>query len=218
MKEIFVFGTSNFSQMLAYYEEEQYDTKISGYTLNKEYINGDEVLSYPLVPFEELVRQNENVSILIGIGYNRMNNMRKEIYKQVKEAGIQILSFVHPTSVIADNVSLGEGTIIMANTVIEPFVKMGDGNIFWSNVMITHNNYIGDFNFFGAGCVVAGECEIGSCCFFGTNSTVRNNLKISDRTLVGAGAYLDCNSNEGSVIVPHKSVMLENKISDDIRI
>ena len=151
------------------------------------------------MPFEDLIWHKENISILIGIGYNNMNNIRKKVYRQVKNAGFEICSFIHPSSVIADNVSLGEGSIVMANTIIEPFVKIGDCNIFWSNAVITHNNNIGNFNFFGAGCTIAGECEIGDCCFFGTNATVRNNIQISDKTLVGAGTYINCNTLKGEV-------------------
>jgi len=96
-----------------------------------------------------------------------MNNLRKKIYQMVKSNNFKVDSFIHPTARVANNVVLGESTIVFENSVIQPFVKMGVCNIVWSNTTIAHNAEIGNFNFFSAGCTISGDTKITNNCFFG---------------------------------------------------
>lgn len=213
MKQIYIFGTSCFSQILRYYEEELLNNFIAGYTLNKKYIIGDEKLDAPLVPFEELIDQKDNTSILIGIGYNEMNEIRKKVYRQVKDYGFEILSFIHPSAVVASNVKLGESSIILENAVVQPFVKIGNCNILWSNATIAHHANIEDYNFFASGSIIAGNVNVCSNCFFGANSTVRNGVHVASYSLIGAGSYISKDTVEEGVYSTIGTVPRESKSS-----
>lgn len=170
-----------------------------------------------LISFEKLETYyppNE-VEVILGIGYSQMNDVRKKMFFACKKRGYNIASFVHPTAVVSKDIVLGEGNIILENTVIQPFVEIGAGNLFWHNVKIAHDDKIGSFNTFAQNTSVAGVVNIGNNCFFGNSSIILNRKNIADYTLVGAGAICKADTNPYDVIVPAKGVVLEHRKSID---
>ena len=97
------------------------------------------------------------------------------------------------------------------NVTVGAFCKIGTGNIFYPCSHLAHHSKVGDYNFFAISCSIAGLVEIGNQCFIGNNSSTKNGICLSDRTLVGAGAYVSGDTKEGDVIVPVRSVTLEKK-------
>lgn len=146
-----------------------------------------------------------------------MNNIRKQVHLWLKEHNIEILSYVHPSAVIAQNAVLGEGNIIMEHVTVQPFTKLGDCNILWNGVNISHYDNIGNYNYLAPGVTMAGYVNVGNCCFLGTNCIVKNKAVITDEILVGAGAYVYKNLNDKQVFVPQRGIVLD-KTSDEIKI
>ncbi len=97
----------------------------------------------------------------------------------------------------------------------EQNVRIGKGNHFEMGVTVSHDCKIGDFNFFAPGAVLCGDIKIGKGSFIGANSTLRNSITIVDYVLVGAGAYVDRSIASEKVIVPSRSMILDNKTSED---
>ncbi|HYE10131.1 MAG TPA: acetyltransferase [Patescibacteria group bacterium] len=217
-KKIVIFGNTKFAEMIRYYIETETDDTIIGYTVDREFIEKSAIEGVELVPFEVIdsLYSKEEVKILPVIGYNRMNNIRKDIFNRIKSKGYEVASFVHHTAKIAQNCKLGEGNIFLENTLVQPFVSIGSGNVFWSNVNISHHTSIGNYNFFAPSASISGNVKIENNCFVGNNSTIKNEVIISDFTLIGAGAYISKNTKEYSIVVPAKSQLLVNKSSMDI--
>lgn len=216
MKKCIVFGTTYFSEMLQYYLEKYYEIKVVGYTVDKEYFEKSILGGKRVVPFdnvEDIFDPSEH-SIMIGIGYNKMNNLRKLKMNEAKRKGFAIQSFIHPSSTF-ENVSLGEGNIVFENVTMSYGVKVGDGNIFWNGCNISHHTEIGDYNFFAPSSVLAGKVKVKNNCFVGINASIRGNRVLEDYTLIGAGCHMNVNSELYGVYVPERSKKLSNKISTD---
>jgi len=142
-----------------------------------------------------------------------MNSIRKKIYDKVKLSSCNIVSFIHPTAYIAKNVVLGEGCIVLENVTIQPFVKIGVCNIVWSAVSVAHHTTIGDFNFIGTMSSISGDCKITNYCFLGTNSTLKNGICIAQSTLIGAGTYVNKNTQEEEVYTISDANLKDRKSS-----
>lgn len=219
--KIIIIGNGSFAKLVYYYLTEYSAKEVCAFSVDNEYIqekrlelDGKEI---PVVPFESL---NEfypatDFDIILGIGYSQMNDVRKKMFFTCKAKGYNIASFIHPTCVIAKNVILGEGNIILENSIIQPFVKIGNGNLLWHNVKISHDDKIGDFNMFAQNASLSGFVNVGQNCFFGNSSVVLDRKNIADYTLVGAGAIVKHDTKPYDVIVPAKSVILENYKSID---
>lgn len=209
MSKVYIFGMNSLAEMLQFYLSES-GICVEGFTLNREFISGELKQAEKITAIEDLLEQYppQELNIYITIAYTKMNQVRKSVFSFLKEKGITVCSYIHPTAVIAQNAVLGEGNIILERVVVQPFAELGDGNILWSNVNISHHDKIGDFNYFAPGAVIAGRVEIGSENFFGANCTVKNDIYVHKRCLIGAGAYLNQSLQEEQVFVPNKGMLL----------
>lgn len=216
MRKILLYGNNEFAKLMKYYIETDTNRNIEGIVVEKKYIKEDSFEGLPVIPFEECEERypiNE-FDILICIGYSQMNNVRKKIFCECKQKGYKIASYLHSSSKIANNAILGEGNIILEDTLIQPFSVIGDGNLIWHKVSIAHDCHIGNFNTITGMTSISGIVKIGNNCFFGTNSTIKDKININDYTLIGANAYISKDTDEFSVYVPEKSIKLEKNSLD----
>src|SRR5262244_3602916 len=70
------------------------------------------VLDFPVYSSSSLWRAGpESTAIVLGVGNNWA---RKKIAERCTQAGLEILTVIHPTAIISRRVSIGLGTAIMA--------------------------------------------------------------------------------------------------------
>ncbi len=185
------------------------------FIVDKEYITGTTFDETELVCTEEFLSTNspENTTLYLGVGMPKMNRIRERLFELFHKNGYEFSSYISPHATVLTK-DIGEGNTIFAGVSIAPGVVIGDGNHFEMGAVISHDCTIGDFNFFAPGCALCGDIKIGKGNFIGANSTLRNSIEIEDYVLVGAGAYVDKSLLSGTVIVPQKSKILEDKTSE----
>lgn len=93
--------------------------------------------------------------LIIAIGNNEI---RKKIVAKVKHA-MPVL--IHPSAQLAADVILGEGTIILANAVIQAGAKIGRHCLVNANVVIDHEAEVGDFVTIYPNVYIGGAATIG---------------------------------------------------------
>ncbi len=215
--DVIIFGINQFAEDLCYYLKNETKYNVCGFTVDKEYCTVNEYQGLPVVPFEEVEKifPSFKYGIFICVGYNSMNTVREKKFKQAKEKGYQIMSFIHSTAIVLTD-DIGEGNIVLEGVTIGIKCKIGCGNVFWANAHIAHHTTVGNFNFFTISVAIAGNINIKNNCFFGNNCTIKNGVKIDSYTLVGAGAYINHNTEKYGVYVPQRTVKLENKLSTEI--
>ena len=217
MKNLVIFGTNDFGRLLKYYIEKDDNRKVEGFTVNRNYIQEDEFLGVPVVPFEEIESKYspEKYEILIAIGNSKMNDVRKNVYMQCKEKGYTVASYIHSSCSIHSN-DIGEGNILLENCLVYPYAKIGNGNLMWDHVLISHDCTVGDFNTFSSYADLCGYVKIGNNGYFGKHCILNDFMEIADYTLVGAAAYAKKNTKPYDVVVPARIIILENKKSTDL--
>ncbi len=218
MKDIIIFGANDLGRLLKYYLEDDHDRRtVVAYTMNQEYIKESWFLGLPVVPFERVDEEYppDKYEVLLAIGNNRMNNIRKSVFYKCKEKGYNIASFFHSSCSIHSK-EIGEGNILLENCLVYPFAKIGNGNLLWDHVLISHDCVVGDFNTFSSYADLCGYVTIGNNGYFGKHCIINEHSKIADYTLVGANAYAKRETDPYAVVVPARSVILENKKSTDL--
>ncbi len=216
MKDLIIFGNSDFSRLLKWHIDHDDNRKVIAFCANKEFVTSNSYEGLPLIAFEEIEKtySPNNYDILLGIGYSKMNEIRKEIYYKFKQKGYKIASYIHSTALVETD-NIGEGNIILERTLIEPFVSIGNGNLLWNSISIGHDNVIGNFNTISG---LAGSCgyvTIKDNCFIGKGSIIKDHITVNEYSLIGAGAYVAKDVEPYSVIAAPKSSLLKNKISTD---
>lgn len=216
MKDLIIFGNSNFSKLLKWYIDNDDQRKVVAFSTEKEYITDEYFEGVPVVAFDELQVNYppEQFDILIGVGYRKMNDIRKRVYYSCKEKGYEIASYFHSSSLI-ESKDLGEGNIILEQSLVSPFVTLGNCNLIWNNVSIAHDGKIGDFNTISGMAGLAGNVTVKNNCFLGKSCVVSNHLTIHDYSLIGAAAFVGQDIAPYSVVAATKSIILKEKKSTD---
>ena len=116
---------------------------------------------------------------------------REDIVKQLP-VNTQYFTFIHPTAqLMNDDIIIGEGSFIGANSIITCNVEIGKHAILNRGCQIGHDSRIG--NYFSAmpGSIVSGDVKIGNRVFLGTNSSIREKISVCDDVTIGlnSGVY-----------------------------
>jgi sugar O-acyltransferase (sialic acid O-acetyltransferase NeuD family) len=125
---------------------------------------------------------------------------RFEIFKRLPK-GIKFFTFIHPTSLIMDNVEIGEGSFIGCYSVLTTNIKIGTHCILNRANHIGHDCRIG--NFFSAmpSVIVSGNVTIQDIVYIGTNSSIKEKIKICDSTTIGLNSGVVKDINKSGVYV-----------------
>lgn len=115
---------------------------------------------------------------------------RERIYNDLKQQNLHVVSLIHPHAVIARDVFIEEGTVVMAGVVINPGTKIGKCCIVNTGATIDHDNCIGDYVHVSVGSHLAGTVEIGERSWIGAGAVVSNNISICGDVTLGAGAVV----------------------------
>lgn len=126
-----------------------------------------------------------DTSFFIGIGHN---GIRRKIYGLLQTKNVTIINAIHAQSIIAKNVSIGNGVLIAANAIINPLCSIGNAVICNTSSVIDHECTIGEFSHICPGTVLCGNVAIGNNCFIGANSVVKQGVEICNEVVIGAGS------------------------------
>lgn len=213
MKELIIIGNSANSKLARYYFEKDLNYKVRAYAVNQQYREQDYFDNLPVVNVEDLkyTYPPEEFDCFVAVGYNKMNQTREKLYKEIKAYGYMLPNYISPRCSYLTEIEIGDNNLILEDNTIQPFVKIGSNNVFWSGNHIGHDGEIGNHNFITSHVVVSGFVKIGSNCFIGVNSTIRDSIQLADRTLIAAGAIINKDTRKDSVHVPARSTILGKK-------
>lgn len=140
--------------------------------------------------------------VIVAIGNARFRRKISERYAE------KLITLIHPDAVIADDVKIGNGSVVMAGTVINPGTVIGDGCIINTGATVDHDNEIGSYCHISVGSHLAGTVHIGYETWIGAGAVVSNNVNICSCCMIGAGAVVikDIDVPGTYVGVPAKSI------------
>lgn len=110
---------------------------------------------------------------------------REDVVKSLPEK-TQYFTFIHPTAqIMSDDITIGEGSFIGANSIITCNVEIGKHAILNRAVHIGHDCRIGDYFSAMPGSVVSGNVTLGNKVYLGTNSSIREKITICNDVIIG---------------------------------
>lgn len=141
--------------------------------------------------------------LVIGIGSNKI---REELYNKFQMLNYKFFTVIHPKSIVADSVSLGEGTVIFAGAIVNTGSIIGVNSIINTAATIDHHAKIGSHVHIAPGVHLGGTVHIGDGSFLGIGTNVLPNLSIGTHSMIGAGSTVISNlpSNVTAVGTPAK--------------
>ena len=123
--------------------------------------------------------------VIIGIGNA---DIRKRIQESVPWE--KLVTLIHPDAVVAEDVVIGKGTVVMAGAVINPGVRIGKGCIINTCSSVDHDCVVGDYVHIAVGSHLCGTVSVGDGTWIGAGATVSNNVNICGDCMIGAGTVV----------------------------
>lgn len=201
MRKYLIFGTNGMAKDLCNFIESD-GHKMAAYILDEKYIKENTFYGKEVIPYEKLAKRysKDEITILVMIGYSKMNEIRRMILERCRLDGWNISSFIH-SSVLNRAKCIGNGNIIFPQVDLGSDAVIGDGNVISLRSVIGHDSVMGNYNYFAGSSHVCGAVKIGDHNFFGENCTIIDNLRMGNYNLIGAGVCLNKNIQNNTVAV-----------------
>ena len=129
----------------------------------------------------------KNCDFVIAIGDNKI---RSDIYNMLVKKKFSIATLIHPTAVLDETVTIGEGTVVMANAVINTSTKIGEACIINTSSSVDHDCIIKNYVHISPNVSIAGSVSIGEKTWVGIGSILVNNINITQDCIIGAGSVV----------------------------
>lgn len=162
---------------------------------------------------DELNNISKSISIVFSIGnpqiimsiINKLHNTHISFPNIISKDCI----FLEPNSI-----KIGQGNLIMPQSLISCNVKIGDFNLMNCGVSIGHDSSIGSFNSFMSFSKISGDVNIGDCNYFGACSLVLQQKQIGCNTTIGASSVIMRNTEDDNTYLGNPAVkILKPKIN-----
>ena len=139
--------------------------------------------------------------------------IRAKLTQRCKEHNISMINVADRSACIYDEVNLGEGHILTANTVLTSNITIGKS--FHANLLsyVGHDCRIGDFVTFAPGVKCNGNVHIGHHVYIGTGviikqGTLQNPITIGENVIIGAGAVISKSIPSNTKVLPRDNRLL----------
>lgn len=185
MKKVIIIGASGHGKVVADIVQRSGD-KVIGFLDDNPMIDSVFV-GYPVLgKVQDYDKYADDAVFVIAIGNAGIREMIANNMKNVFW-----YTAIHPTAVISElETEIGEGTVIMPNTVINAGSIIGRHCIINSGSIVEHDNRIADYVHISVGAKLAGTVSVGKRTWVGVGASVKNNISICDDCMIGAGAVV----------------------------
>jgi len=214
-KPVAIFGTGQFGAVAAVYLQRDSPREVLAFTVDGQYVQGEEFCGLPLIAFEDFLESHppERVDLLVALGYQGVNEIRRGIYERCRRLGYGFVTYVSSKALNMTDGPIGANTFIFEANVLQPFVEIGDDVVLWSGNHIGHHSRIEDHCFIASHAVVSGNVTIGEGCFVGVNATFRDGISVGARCVIGAGATVLADQDDGTVLAAAATPVYHKKSS-----
>jgi len=127
----------------------------------------------------------DRVAVALGIGDNSARLAYADRYRQC-----EMPALVHPRATFSTESTIGAGSVVFANAVVNPGTTIGRACVINSGAIVEHDNLIGDGAHVSPGAVLNGGVHIGALSWIGAQAVVLPGVRIGARVIVGAGAVV----------------------------
>jgi sugar O-acyltransferase (sialic acid O-acetyltransferase NeuD family) len=165
---------------------------------------GSKILSLPVLGNIDALNQRK-LNVVIAIGNP---SVKADIVTRLTNQNLKFPVLVHPSVSLGQEITIGEGSIIGAGSVLTVHIDIGNHVLINLNTTIGHDVEVGNYSSIMPGAHISGFVKIGQSAFIGTGTSILQNINIDEYAVVGAGAVVnrDVKANVTVVGVPARPI------------
>ena len=154
------------------------------------------VLGYSIIGTDDNISEYKDYALFINtIGQINDISLRLKIHKKIISAGGQLATIISANAIVSKYCSIGNGTVIMHNSVVNANARIGEGCIINTFANIEHDTIVDDFCHISTGAMINGNCIIGKGTFIGSQAVLANGVSVIDGCIISAGSFVRKNIN-----------------------
>jgi sugar O-acyltransferase (sialic acid O-acetyltransferase NeuD family) len=192
MDNIVIIGSAGHAKVVIDIVQQEGRYNIVG-LLDRHRMVGEETLRYRVLGKEETLPELTKIHSLKGVIVAIGDNFnRSKVVSRVRGIcpDLAFVSSVHPKASIATDVSIGEGTVIMAGVSVNSCCSIGRFCILNTNSSLDHDSIMEDFSSLAPRATTGGNCRIGSYSAISIGAVVIHGVHIGNNTVVGAASLV----------------------------
>lgn len=152
---------------------------------------GTEMLGYEILGSEadlpSFLKEGVCDCAVVAIGDNWTRRQAVVRLQQIAP-DVNFVSVIHPTAIIANDVSIGEGTVVLAGAIVSVGSRIGRFCILNTKSSLDHDGRMGAFSSMAPGVITGGGVTIGDFSTLCIGATLTHDVNIGEHTVVGAAA------------------------------
>lgn len=143
----------------------------------------------PRIGSEEALSAHADALLILGVGPKPRWRVREDIVNRLSSERKWAV-VTHGRAIIAPDVILGEGTVVMAGAVLQVGTHIGRHAVVNTGAIVEHDAQVGDFAHLAPGTTLGGRCMVGEGAYVGLGARVRDHVTIGRYAVVGMGAIV----------------------------
>lgn len=152
---------------------------------------GKKILNYSITGTDDDIAEYVDKALfIITVGQIKNAVLRIKLHDKVSNAGGRFAILIADSAHVSTYSTIGEGTVVMHQAVVNADAKVGKGCIINTFANIEHDAVVNDFCHISTGAIVNGNCTVGKGSFLGSQSVIVNGVSITDKCVIAAGAIV----------------------------
>lgn len=213
MKNLIIFGASGFGREVAWLAERinnvSQEWNILGFIDDDESLQGKIINNYTVLGKTEDTVRYPDAYYVCAVGSARI---REKIINNLKHINpeIKFATLIDPSAIFSQFVSIGEGSIICAHSIMTVNIEIGKHVIINLDCTIGHGAVIEDYVTLYPSVNISGGTRIGKCSELGTGTQIIQSKMVGEYSIVGASAVVikDIPDNCTAVGIPAKPIKI----------
>lgn len=160
---------------------ESEDKYIIAGIIDKKELIGQDMLGYKVIGCDDDLEKlfEKHKYALVTVGQIRSNALRVKLFSKIKEIGYNLPVIVSPLAYVSKHSTIGDGTIVMHQALVNANVKIGANCIINTKALIEHDCIVEDNCHISTASVLNGNVLVKEGTFFGSNSTSKESIEVN---------------------------------------
>lgn len=171
--------------------EQENHYAVAGIIDQKEFL-GQKVFGYEIIGCDDDLSElfQKFKYALVTVGQIRSPDLRIKLFNQLNTIGFETPSILSPRSYSSKHATIGRGTVIMHDALINANVTIGHNCIINSKALIEHDCVVGDHCHISTGAILNGGTVVKQGTFFGSNAVSKEYITVAEYSFIKAGSLV----------------------------
>lgn len=183
-KKVVIIGASGHGKVIADIIIKSGD-KVVGFLDDADDVQGKTIVGFSVLGKTKDYKKFADCEFVIAIGNPYIREKIADLLQ------VKWYTAIHPTAIISSlDVEIGEGTVVMANAVINSSAIIGKHCIINTAVVIEHDSVLEDYVHISPNATLAGIVTIGKSTHIGAGACTKQVLSVAKDCIIGAGSVI----------------------------